>query len=174
MNESQQQISFDNDLFESVSKELARIEEDAEYSSKGHYNAAGRWQWAHLGLGLPNAILAGFAGINAFKGNDLWAGSLAICAAAIAAALTFLNPGDRSSAHKRSAGEYHTLRNRSRIFRTIVLGTLTEPKEITARFEELSQRRDELNATCPQIPSWAFKAARRGIEEGESRHRVDQ
>lgn len=161
-------------LLEAINSELKRIEEDSEYSSKGHYNAASRWQWANLSLGGPNAIIAAFAGVNAFQGSTIWAGALAIIAAAIAAALTFLNPGDRASTHKCSAGEYQTLRNRSRIFRTIVLCCLTDEKEILARFEELAQRRDELNATCPQIPTWAFRAARKGIEEGESLHRVDQ
>jgi hypothetical protein len=159
---------------DAIAQELGRIEEDTEYSSKGHYNAAWPWSWAHLWLGIPNAILAGIASVNAFQGNDTAAGVLAILASALAAAIAFLAPGDRASTHKRSGGEYNTLRNRCRIFRNISMAQLANDDEVLARFEELAARRDELNATCPQIPGWAFRTARKGIEEGEAHYRVDR
>lgn len=157
-----------------IVKELGRIEEDSEYSAKGHYNAADPWGCANLSLGLVNAVVAGIAGASAFKGHENVAGALAILASALAAAITFLAPGDRASIHKRSGGEYHTLRNRCRIFRDVTLASLANDDEVLARFDELTARRDELNATCPQIPGWAFRKARKGIEEGETQYRVDR
>ena len=63
---------------------------------------------------------------------------MAILVAAITAVMTFLNPSDRASTHSRCAGEYHSLRNRSRIFRQITCDTKMADGELIARFEELS------------------------------------
>lgn len=152
-------------------KEAARISEDALHSSKGHYNAADRWRHVHLWIGIPNALLAAIAGISAFKGSEVLAGSLAVAVAAITAVNTFLNPGDRASTHKRCAGEYHSLRNRARIFTNIVCRCFGSAEELSAKFEEMVAKRDDLNAASPQIPDWAFKKAKAGIDAGEAEYK---
>lgn len=165
---------MDNELLKEYRREAARIEEDSLHSSKGHYNASARWQDVHLWIGIPNAILAAIAGVSAFKGCDLLAGALALSVAAITAVSTFLNPGDRSAAHTRCGGEYHSLRNRARIFINIVSKQCDSRDEISSKFEELAFKRDELNATSPQIPRWAFEKAKAGIDAGEAEYRGDR
>jgi hypothetical protein len=159
---------MDDILLKEYQREVARIMEDSLYSSKGHYNAADRWRRVHLWVGIPNAMLAAIAGLSAFKGAGLLAGSLAIAVAAITAINTFLNPGEISSTHKRCAGEYHSLRNRARIFINIVSQQNISPEELNAKFEELVAKRDDLNATSPQIPEFAYKKAKSGVDAGEA------
>lgn len=159
------------ELLEEYRKEVARIEEDSIHSAKGHYNAADRWRHVHLWIGIPNAILAGIAGVSAFEGSMLLAGTLAISVAAIEAVNTFLNPGDRSSTHRRCAGEYLALRNSLRIFSNITIISSDSDDEIKAKFEELALKRDNLNSTSPQIPQWAFKKAKEGIDAGQATYK---
>ena len=159
---------MNEELLKEYKAEANRIEEDSIHSSKSHYNASDRWSHIHLFIGIPNAILAAFAGIEAFKGSELLAGSLAIAVAAITAINTFLNPGDRASNHKRCAGEYLALKNRARIFNKIDCERLQSEDKIDTTFKELVDKRDNLNSTSPPIPSWAFKKAKKGIDAGES------
>ena len=42
--------------------EAERIEEDATYSSKSHFNAEDTWVRRHYWLGIPSTILAAVAG----------------------------------------------------------------------------------------------------------------
>lgn len=162
---------MDSEFLCEYQKEGARIEEDSIHSAKGHYNTSDRWRHVHLWIGIPNAILAAVAGLKAFEGADIMAGTLALIVAAIAALYTFLNPGDRASTHRRCAGEYLSLRNQSRIFVNITSRSSDSDHEIKTRFEELVSKRDNLNATSPQIPDWAFKKAKSGIDAGEATYK---
>ncbi|GGE94564.1 SLATT domain-containing protein [Shewanella carassii] len=159
---------MNEELLKEYQSETNRIEEDAIHSAKAHYNAAERWSHINLFIGIPNAVLAAFAGVEAFKGSEVLAGSLAIAVAAITAISTFLNPGDRASNHKRCAGEYLALKNRSRIFNKIDCERIESEDKLDAIFKELVDKRDNLNSTSPQIPSWAFKKAKKGIDAGEA------
>ena len=162
---------IDDELLTEYRSEAARISEDALHSCKGHYNAADRWRHVHLWIGIPNAIIAAIAGVSAFNGSEIVAGSLAVAVAGITEVNTFLNPGDRASTHKRCAGEYHSLRNRARIFTNIVCKSFGSAEELSARFEEMVAKRDDLNAASPQIPDWAFKKAKAGIDAGEAQYK---
>lgn len=162
---------MDDQLLEQYRNEASRINEDAIHSAKGHYNAADRWRHAHLWIGLPNALLAGVAGVSAFNGSELIAGILSVSVAAIAAMNTFLNPGDRNSTHKRCAAEYHALRNKARIFENITSRQNITLDDLGTKFEELLLKRDDLNATSPQIPYWAFQKAKEGIDSGEAEYK---
>ena len=42
------------------------------------------------------------------------------------------------------------------------------------KLKDLSEQRDRLNRECPQIPRWAYKRAKKGIEEGEASYEVDK
>lgn len=162
---------MDNEIAIEYCREAARIKEDSLLSAKGHYNVAARWQYVHLWIGIPNAVLAAIAGLSAFQGCDLVAGALAILVAAITSISTFLNPSGRSSVHKRCAAEYHALRNKARIFINITYRRSQSEYELNAKFEEMVSKRDDLNATSPQIPEWAYKKAKAGVKAGESSYR---
>jgi hypothetical protein len=141
---------MENDLLAEYQKEASRIEQDAIHSAKGYYNAAARWRQVHLWIGIPNAILAAFAGVSAFQEATVTAGCLAIVVAALAAVNTCLNPGDRSSTHQCCAGEYLCLRNRSRIFVSIVSRSGATEEIVNQRFEELASKfgRDREDCRC--------------------------
>lgn len=162
---------MDNVKLEEYVKEAKRIEEDSLYSSKGHYNAAAFWHGIYFWIGVPNSILAAIAGISAFDGSTILAGSLAVVVASISAASTFLNPESRGSSHKNSASEYHTLRNKARIFVNITTKRDLDNDELNNIFEELASQRENLNSISPQIPERAFHKARQGIESGEATHK---
>ena len=152
-------------------KEAKRIEEDSLYSSKGHYNAAADWQRVHFWTGIPNCILAAIAGLSAFEGATVLAGTLGILVASITASITFLNPEAKSSSHKNAATEYHSLRNRARIFINITTKKEVSDDELSGIFDELANQRENLNTISPQIPEKAFLKARTGIESGEADHK---
>lgn len=162
---------MDDQILEEYRKEALRIEEDSIHSAKGHYNAADRWRYCHLWIGIPNAILAAISGVSAFEGSTVLAGSLAIAVAAVAAVNTFLNPGERAATHRRCGGEYLSLRNKSRIFMNITTHIYESDERLNISFEELVTKRDDLNSTSPQIPEWAFKKAKSGIDAGEAAYK---
>jgi hypothetical protein len=44
---------------------------------------------------------------------------------------------------------------------------------LTSKLRELVERKNELNSASPQIPPWAYKEAKVGIEAGEAKFQVD-
>lgn len=162
-----------SDLKFNLIVEARRIEEDAEHSAKGHYNANDRWGHYHIYLGLPAALIAALAGAFAFKNIPEVAGTLAIFSTALTTILTFLKPSERAELHKASAGQYHMLRNQTRLFREIELGDGMEVAATKARLLELAKMRDKLNAASPGVPRCDYEKAKKDIDAGRSRYQVD-
>jgi hypothetical protein len=44
---------------------------------------------------------------------------------------------------------------------------------LTERLKYFSERKNELNAKCPQIPTFAYRRGKKGIERGEAQYAVD-
>lgn len=162
-----------NDLTSNLIAEARRIEEDTEHSAKGHYNAGDRWGHYHLYLGLPAALIAAVAGAAAFKNHPELAGSLALLSTALTTVLTFLKPSERAEMHKAAAGQYHALRNQTRLFREIELADGLAADAAKARLFELAKMRDELNSTSPGIPRPDYEKGKQDIDTGRSAYRVD-
>lgn len=162
---------------DSLAAEAARVEEDCLYSARGHFEAARRWERNRFWIGMATAIVAGVSGVTALLDHPVVAGTLAILAACLAAALTVLDATGRSATHHGAGARYNALRNRARLFREVDL--VSSPagqdpsQDPVAQLKTLAGERDELNGGSPQIPRGAFERARRGIEAGEARHRVD-
>jgi hypothetical protein len=98
-------------------EEAKRIENDALYSAKGHYEAAKYWTRFHLTIGISTAILSAIAGASAlaqFDNHNIIAGFLAIIVAALTAVATFLNPNEKANAHQNVGNKYNALRNKVR------------------------------------------------------------
>lgn len=163
-----------SDLFVKLSAEAQRIEEDAEHSSKGHYNAAARWARYHLWLGLPSALFAAIAGAAAFRDMPEVAGSFALIATALTTVLTFLKPSERAEMHKSVAGQYHALRNRARLHREIEFADHIEAKEAKDKLLGLAKEHDELNLSSPAIARCDYELAKQDIDAGRARYRVDE
>lgn len=162
------------DPLEQIRAEASRIEEDALYSAKGHWEAAKPWENRHLWIGVPTTVCAAAAGVSAFSNHPIITGVLSVIVAVGAGLNTFLNPSERHRRHCDAGNAYKALNNHARIFGRIEYGPSADLATLTARLQELDQRRNDLNQSSPIIPRPAFEAARRGIEAGEATHRVDQ
>lgn len=154
--------------------EAHRVEEDSEHSMKGHYNAAARWARYHLCIGMPAAILAAIASAAAFKQHSELAGAFAILSTALTTVLTFLKPSEHAENHRAVAGQYLALRNRTRIFREIELEDGLDMALAKQKLMELASNRDELAQGALGIPRRDYELAKKDIDEGRSRHRVDE
>lgn len=107
-------------LIQTVISECHRIEEDALYSSKSHYNVSDRWDKLNLWFGVPLAILTALSGIAAIKSTANAVVAISITATILTALNTSLNPSKRAALHKSAANEYNKLKNEVRIFREIL------------------------------------------------------
>jgi len=150
------------------------IEEDAEHSAKGHFNAADRWAGYHLWIGLPSAIIAALAGGSAFNDMPIFAGSLAMVSTALMTTLTFLKPSEHAENHKAVAGQYLALRNQTRLFRELELTEASDIAEARKRLVELANIRDELNQASPGIARKDYEKAKADIYGGRTQYRIDK
>lgn len=161
---------------EEIIREAKRIEEDALYSSKGHYSASYFWTNFHLWIGIPIVILAAIAGASSmakFDPNNIIAGIIAIAIAALSSVMTFLNPNQKSSIHLNAGNRYNSLQNRARMFWSIDCWQEESDAVLISRLKEISIQKDNLNQNSPQIPQWAYKSAKKGIASGEAGHLID-
>lgn len=156
-----------------VIAEAQRIEEDAIYSSKSHFEASRSWEYVHLWIGVPMTILAAVAGVSALSQQATVSGAISLLVAATSAVFTFLNPRDRATKHLTAGNAYKALHNDARIFRLVDCSQGRPIEELTAALKDLNNRRNTLNAESPAIPRAAFERARKGIEAGETTYLVD-
>ena len=153
--------------------ECERIEEDAEQSAKRHFNAADRWSSYNNWLGIPSVIIAAIGSAASFASCPTLGGILAATTGALTAVLTFLKPSERSTAHTTSGNQYLRLRNETRIFREIELQQTVDESELTDKFKQLSQRRDDLNDGAPITSDEDYSRAKAGIEGGQAEYKAD-
>ena len=164
----------DQSLLAALRREAERIEEDATYSSKSHFNAEDTWVRRHYWLGIPATALAAIAGAALSKSQPEWASALTLLASLLTGLMTFLKPNERAAVHRAAAGQFLTLKNDARLFREVELLQTAQAAELPEKLKALSSTRNELNQKSPSIPRGAFVAARKGIEEGEATHKVDK
>jgi hypothetical protein len=155
-------------------REAERLEEDATYSSKGHFNAEDTWVRRNYWLGVPATVLGAVAGATLIKSQPEWATAFTLLASLLTGLMTFLKPNERAAMHRAAAGQFLALRNEARFFREIELLESDRLNGLPERLKALSAVRNELNLKSPSIPRRAFVAARKGIEEGEASHKVDE
>lgn len=163
-------------IIEKIKSEAKRIEEDSLYSSKGHFYAAQRWESISFWLGIVSTIFSAIAGTSAlsqFDYHNLLAGALSILVACLAGANTFIRPESRASIHRKFGNKYNSLKNEARIFHQIECDNKDE-KNAAKYLQKLNSKRSKLNLDAPQIPTWAFEKARKGIESGEASYLIDK
>lgn len=162
-------------IIDAAKKEASRIEEDCNYSSKSHFNAASTWTIRHYLIGVPATIFGACAGAAIIKNDmQLAAGFFSLVATILTGLMTFLKPTETASSHKAVADRLLSLKREARIFREVKLLTMTKADAISSGIEALSDKYNELNEGSPPIPRRAFEKARRGIEGGESTHETDK
>ncbi len=159
-----------------ISKEAMRVEESALYSSKGHFEAAGLWNNSHLWIGVSISALSALAAVVTFSEAHRWAVIvLSLLVATLSGVSTFLNPNDKSSAHRTAGNSYDALRTKSRIFSKIGCYREGNTEAILDRaLRDLCDEKHRLDQGSPQIPGWAYRSAKRGIEAGEGAYQVDK
>lgn len=166
-------LLMDSDSLKNIAAESSRLEEDALFSARSHFEAARSWSSLNLWLGVPTALCAGISGVAILGDFPIIAGVLSILAAALASVSTFLNAPERSAAHHAAGTRFNGLRNRTRIFRDVEVAVAPDAKACMATLKTLSDERDSLNQSSPQIPRRSFEGARIGIESGEASYRID-
>jgi len=160
-----------------VIREAKRIEEALLYSSKGHFATSHFWASFHLWIGIPVVILSAAAGASAFSTFDhshVVAGVIAIIVAVLSAIMTFLNPNEKRASHLTAGNHYDSLMNKVRIFWSIDCWYDQSEQVLTEKLKYFSEQKDRLNESCPQIPRFAYRQARKGIEGGEADYVVDK
>lgn len=164
-----------------IIREAQRLEESTLYSFKGHHCATSGWAARHLWLGIPTIVISTVVGAAAFSkySNEYpWVAvvgsALSVAVAVLSAISTFLNPNEKENAHFSAAHGYDKLNNDSRLFWSVDCWQEDSDLVLTTKLRELVDRKNELNSSSPQIPNWAYRKAKKGIEEGESSFRVDK
>lgn len=163
-----------NEQILALQREAERLEEDALYSSKGHFNAEDAWERRNYWLGVPATVLGAVAGAALIKSQPDLAIAFTLLASLLTGLMTFLKPNERAALHRAAAGQFLALRNKARFFREIELLQSARLDDLIERLKGLSAERNELNLKSPSIPRRAFVSARKGIEEGEATHNVDK
>jgi hypothetical protein len=167
-------MSTPQQTLQAIHDEALRIEEDALYSARGHWEAAKPWGHANLMIGIPLTLASAVAGVSAMNDSPKLATTIAFAVSAGSALVTFLAPSQKQQRHADCGNAYKTLHNQARIFR-LVECTLSKPlDELLEKLKKLDDTRNTLNAGSPIVPRHAFEAARRGIEAGEADYRADK
>ena len=159
---------------EAIIEEAKHIEENCQYSAKGHFVASQFWNNFSLWIGIPTVILAAVTGVLAFASVILLVGILSAVVVVLSSVTTFLNPKERANAHLLAGNNYDSLLTKARIFWTIDCKTEISEQILTNKLKDIVDQRDKLNRECPQIPSWAYNKGKKGIERGEYHYRVDR
>lgn len=159
---------------EAIVDEAKRIEENCLYSSKGHLVAAGFWTNFNYWVGIPTAVAAAIGGLLSFSQYSNASGSIAMIVAIFTGISTFLNPKEKYNSHFMAGNNYDSLLTKVRMFWSIDCKRENSDAVLTEKLKEFSEQRERLNRDCPQIPKWAYKLAKKGIEEGEASYKVDK
>jgi hypothetical protein len=72
-----------------------------------------------------------------------------------------------------AGNNYDALMNKVRIFWSIEASGSESDQILTDKLKHLSEQKDKLNQSCPQIPRSTYEMARKGILEGEGRYAID-
>lgn len=161
------------DLIDELRKEAERQIEDSLHSEKSHFEAGARYAWLHLSVGVLATITTAVAATLAAYDHKEVAAILGAVGAAGTAILTFVKASERGERHRTSGVGYLKLRGKLRRYVNLDLNAGVAVSKLRRTLEHMCEAKDKLNASAPEIPRWAFKRGRKGIEAGEAQHAVD-
>jgi hypothetical protein len=157
-----------------IAKEASRLEEDATYASKSHYNDAASWDRWHLQLGAGATVLAAAAGATAmFSNQPMVAAMVSFLSAGTAAVLTFQKPAERALTHRTAGAGYAEVRQRARQLHSVDAAGPGSDDALRQALSEIAALKARLEKESLVPSPRAFKRARAGIEDGEATHVVD-
>jgi len=165
-------------LQEQLRKEALRLFEDTELSSKSHFVAAERWENTNLCLSIPSIILSVIAGSLALGKIlpyfEIFAGLSGFGAAALISLLAFLKPNTKYETYMRFGNKYLALKGDIRRYVDIELDLDGADNQKKSLLDNLISSKKEIDSSAPLISNWAYKNAKKRIENGETKYKVDK
>lgn len=159
---------------EDIIIEAKRLCENCVYTSKSHFIEAHFWQNLHLWIGIPTVILAAIIGTLTFTQHRTLAGLLSIIVVVLTSITTFLNPKERSASHLTAGNNYDALMTKTRIFHSIDCWQEESDRMLTDQLKRFCEERDRLNRECLQPFQWAYKRAKKAVEQGETKYSFEK
>ena len=166
--------STEDSVIDSILEEASRIQEDALYSSKSHFNAGSTLKQIHYLVGCTGAASAAVAAAMLSSSWEAHAGIFAVAAAAATALTTFAKYSERAESHRSFGNQYLSICGRIRRFIKIESKLNKDHQQLQVLLTKICEEKDKLNEQAPLIPRRAYLASRKGIEDGESTHLVDK
>lgn len=165
--------SSPHDPHQAYINEACRIQESAQYSAQGQFEAAKSWRTSNWVLGGFTTASSGVAGVLTFAVDDLQtlSGVLALAAAVTAAVHATLRPDKKSERAQTSANDYLAVQSAAR--RLALLDIPEAPTDARQMLESLASRVDAINKSADAIPKFAHKRGKRNIERGGQTYMVD-
>lgn len=153
--------------------EARRIQESAEHSAQGQFEAAKAWRASNWVLGGFTTASSGVAGVLTFASDGLQtlSGILALTAAVTAAIHATLRPDRKSEKAQTSANDYLAVQSAAR--RLALLDIPAAPTNVREMLESLANRADVINKSADAIPKFAHNRGKKNIERGGQTYAVD-
>ena len=159
-------------------KEALRAFEDVEISSKSHFITSERWENINLCLSIPSIILSVIAGSLALSKIlpyfEIFAGISGFGAAALVSILTFLKPNTKYEMHMNFGNKYLSLKGDIRRCQEIEIDLEQTESQIKSSLDRLILSKKEIDSNAPLISNWAYKVAKKRIEDGETEYKIDR
>lgn len=151
---------FDYEAHERLRSRVANCMDSVLWTYKQNFKAASVYGMLDLGLDAVSTLFAGLLTYSLVW--EAWSTStmtaLAIGIAVISGFKTAARPQKRSSNHYKAANTYHTLFEEFRDYVVLDLADKsTGLEKMRTRFEELSERRIELNKETPDVSSFWYR-----------------
>lgn len=163
------------DKWDSLERELFRLEERAMYSSQAQFEQSKLWRGVNLIIGGPAAIIAAISAATglATVANRVLAAYLALIAAGLGALATILNSNRRSEKSHEDANTYLEIQTIARQTRKIDL-PLMSYEEARKKLDELSNMIDETNKGADLPSFYAYWRCKRNIKKGRQEYLIDE
>lgn len=160
-------------LKEEILKEIDRIEESSDYSSKGLYSDYEIWKNRSVQISISLIISSSIASVNSILFDSYITEIFALLSVIIASFQAYLKPDQRMELCKKSADSHLFLRNRLRVLKNIDSINLKDD-ELRSEFQKVFLENNELNSNMPKISYKGYLNAKAGIEDGESDFKADK
>lgn len=153
--------------------EARRLQESAESSAQGQFEAAKAWRASNWMLGGFTTASSGVAGVLTFASDGLQtlSGILALAAAVTAATHATLRPDKKAEKAQTSANEYLAVQSAAR--RLAFLDIPAAPTNAREMLEKLASKTDAINKSADAIPRFAYVRGQKNREQGGQTYAVD-
>jgi hypothetical protein len=156
-----------NPIITELKAEADRLEWDALYTMKGHFNAAMLWNITHYSLGIGAVVLGAIAGQQFVNNHTILASVIAALSAALTAVITFLKPSEKAQPHHEAGVFCSEIKRGARMFQNISAALEADPNKLRNELNELVNSYHEKLRSAPPVPYVAYRIARRGVRNGE-------